>query len=399
MHGSLALNSIGRLSVVSWGFRLTLLVACIAGAAAGLHWRHQRWHLVGAALLTVMLLGANVADSVNAHYSYLPNVASVFTGYRAADQNSWTTAISARHRHEHSVAYPAAAPPVMAAPPAITESAPPARGTVVEVSIPGIASGFMGRPAEVYLPPAWISRPSVRLPVLVMLHGTPGSPLDWTRSAGVDVISDRWAGQHGGVAPILVMPDVNGRFFGDSECTDGPKGNVDTYLSVDVPGWIRSHLHPAVGPQGWAVGGLSEGGLCAIDQTLRHPQVYATFLDFSGDAHPSHRGGMETLFDGSVRTREALVRTYDPMHLLAGFDHPTQITGWFEVGTGDRFLLAAARDMHGLAHQRGMDTRLVVVPRGHHDFRMWKRSFHDAYLWVAPRLTDASDIPGEPRRA
>ena len=129
-----------------------------------------------------------------------------------------------------------------------------------------------------------------------------------------------------------------------------------------------------------------------MNQTLRHPQVYSTFLDFSGDAHLTHRGGAESLFSGSHGNRRALVRAYDPLQLLASSDHPQQITGWFEVGTGDRSLLAAARDMHRLAQKRGMDTRLVVVPHGRHDFRMWRRSFQDAYLWVAPRLVAAPII-------
>lgn len=335
-------------------------------------------------MLTLLLLGANVGDAVNVHYNYLPNVSSLWNGYRGADQKSWDGARSARNQQasvtETSVTETSAT----------TEAAPPPHGMLVEVAIPGPVSGFNARRAQIYLPPAWVVSPDLRLPVIVMLHGTPGSPLDWTRSAGADLVSDRWAASHDGVAPILVMPDINGRFFGDSECTDGPKGNVDTYLSVDVPTWIRSHLHSSVGPRQWAVGGLSEGGLCSINLALRHPQVYSAFLDFAGDAHLSHHGGAKTLFSGPDATRAALVRAYDPLLLLAGVDHPNQISGWFEVGGADRSLVAATRDMHRVAHRRAMDTHLVVIPHGRHDFRVWKRSFQDAYQWVAPRLIDAS---------
>ena len=390
MSGSEVLASIGQMSIISRGFRLALLVACLATVTAAVHWRHRRWRFVGTALLALVLLGANVGDSVNVHYGYLPNLESLWGGYRGADQSTWSHVIAARYRQEVAMKSAATTTP---APSAAVQP----HGSVVTASIPGPVSGFRARAAQVYLPPAWVSRPSLKLPVLVMLHGTPGSPVDWTRSAGADVVSDQWAARHGGVAPILVMPDINGRFWGDSECVDGPNGNVDTYLSVDVPNWIRSNLHPAQGPQRWAVGGLSEGGMCAMNVTLRHPQVYATFLNFSGDAHPTHRGGMETLFTGGHVARAAQVKAYDPMQLLTGYTHPKGVTGWFEVGTGDGPLLRAARDMHQLAQQRGIDTHLVEVPNGRHDFRMWRRSFQDAYRWVAPRLVEASNISGPPR--
>lgn len=384
------LASLGRVSIISSGFRLTLLAACLAALVTTFRLRHLRWPLVGAAMLATLLLGANLADAVNARYRYLPNVSSLWNGYRGADQNTWNNAQSARHQSVIEVSATRGAPP-------------PAHGMLVEVPIPGIVSGFRGRAAQIYLPPAWTANPEVRPPVIVMLHGTPGSPLDWSRSAGVDLVSDRWAASHGGVAPILVMPDINGRFFADSECTNGRKGNVDTYLSVDVPAWIQAHLHPATGARQWAVGGLSEGGLCSINLTLRHPQVYSTFLDFAGNAQLTHQGGAKTLFDGTDATRATLVRSYDPLLLLAGVHRPNQVSGWFEVGTADKTLLGAARDMHMLAGDRGIDTHLVVIPHGGHDFRIWKQSFEDAYQWVAPRLIDASNstpaIPGSSAHA
>lgn len=55
----------------------------------------------------------------------------------------------------------------------------PATGEVSKVAIPGAVSGFAAREAEVYLPPAYLSTPRARLPVLVLLAGQPASPTDW----------------------------------------------------------------------------------------------------------------------------------------------------------------------------------------------------------------------------
>ena len=74
---------------------------------------------------------------------------------------------------------------------------------------------------------------------------------------------DHFAEAHGGQAPIVVMPDENGTYRGDTECVDGPQGNAQTYLSEDVRNYVISTFGASPNPQHWAVVGLSEGGTCA----------------------------------------------------------------------------------------------------------------------------------------
>src|SRR5205807_1757987 len=111
-------------------------------------------------------------------------------------------------------------------------------GLVERVRIAGVVSGFRARSAQVYLPPAWFAVPRPALPVIELLHGTPGMPEDWTRAGLADVIADHWAALHGGWAPIIVMPDINGSFTADTECVDGREGRAETYVAVDVPMWV-----------------------------------------------------------------------------------------------------------------------------------------------------------------
>ena len=44
----------------------------------------------------------------------------------------------------------------------------------------------------------------------MLLHGTPGDPTDWTDGGLAPATADAWAAEHGGAAPVLVMPDING---------------------------------------------------------------------------------------------------------------------------------------------------------------------------------------------
>ena len=56
-----------------------------------------------------------------------------------------------------------------------------------------------------------------------------------------------------------------------------------TYLTVDVPEWIRTNLGVDPDHRHWAAGGLSAGGTCELELALRAPDVYAVFVDLSGE--------------------------------------------------------------------------------------------------------------------
>ena len=113
------------------------------------------------------------------------------------------------------------------------------------VRIPGTVSRFSRPSRQVYLPPSVVRAVRPRLPVIELLSGTPGTPEDSTRAALADVAADTWAATHHGAAPILVMPDANGHFTGDTECVDGAHGRAETYLTTDVRAWMVVHFRAA----------------------------------------------------------------------------------------------------------------------------------------------------------
>lgn len=357
-----------RIGILGPGFLifLGLLFTAVAASAAVVGRRHQWYRWLGG-LLSVVVALAFVAASVNNHYAYLPNLGSLW-GWRAADQANWAVVGSPTSERINR---------------AFRLSG---RGAVVEAAIPGTVSHFRGRPAAIYLPPAWFRRPHPALPVVLLLHGSPGSPRDWTRSAGADVTSDRYAAKHGGRAPIIVSPDINGSFTGDSECTNGTAGNVETYLTVDVPHWVDGYLHPSRLARQWAVGGLSEGGTCAMALALRHPTEFPTFLDFGGEEQITHHGGAMSLFRGTGAQRMRAVKSYDPIFLLEHFRRAGRVSGWFDVGTSDRGTSTAVERLYGRALRLGMHVHLKLTLDGHHSFRVWKLSFAGCLPWLGQRL-------------
>ncbi|MCD2193334.1 esterase family protein [Actinomycetospora endophytica] len=264
----------------------------------------------------------------------------------------------------------------------------PASGIVAPVAIPTKVSGFVARPALIYVPPAWFRRPRPRLPVIVLLHGTPGGPDVWFGAGQATATADAWATAHRGVAPIIVAPDVNGSIDADSECVDSPAGRVETALTVDLPRFVQSTFRTLPPGPAWAVAGFSEGGSCALMLALRHPTLFGTVGDYGGlagprlgDTNADTASTLADLFGGST----AQFAAHEPADLLARARF-ARLGGWFEVGDADPEPAAAQAALAPAARRAGIATCSVVIPGGAHTFDVFSAGFADSLPWLAGRL-------------
>ena len=190
-------------------------------------------------------------------------------------------------------------------------------GVVRKAVIPGTLSGFQGRDAYVYLPPAYQSSPRPALPVLVLFAGQPGAPADWLTGGALRSRLDRFAAQHDGVAPVAVVVDPNGSPSGNTMCMDSRIAQADTFLSRDVPDWINRTLDVDPDPRQWAAGGFSFGGTCAMQMVTRHPDVYSAALAFSSESEPAlakeRAKTIEASFGGDTEAFDRLT----PLRIMA----------------------------------------------------------------------------------
>jgi S-formylglutathione hydrolase FrmB len=345
-----------------WPVGTVLLVVGVLAALAAARVVRRRLPRTLLGLLSVIALLASGGVGVNAYFGYLRTLGEALGGAPPGE----TTLARVRAR----------------------AGARAGHGTVVPLTIPGTTSGFVARQAQVYLPPVWSAPKQNPLPVVLLLHGTPGDPTDWVEGGRAQATADAWATKHGGVAPVLVMPDINGTMTGDTECVDSPLGRVETYLTVDVPAAVHADLGTLPPGPGWAVAGLSEGGSCSIMLALRHPDLFATFGDFGGLAGPrvgetnaDTASTVAQLFGGSPQEFAA----HEPADLLASTRFP-QTGGWFQVGAADAEPLAAIQQLAPLASAAGISTCLVVVPDGGHTFDVWSAAFRQSLPWMAQRL-------------
>ncbi len=213
---------------------------------------------------------ATVADFVNAHYEFLPRVADV-VGVRTWPTASLKQVVQPTSR---GVQHP--------------------RGAVVSVPLPGTTSGFGDPAALVYFPPQYFTEPTRRFPVVYLLHGSPGAPIDWFRAARASDAG--YAVARAGQPVLLVAPRASHSWTDDSECVDRPTEHVATYVVKDVVRDIDARFRTIPKRAARAVAGNSAGGYCALNLGLRNRDLFSAVVDLSGFARPTHDGGLAGLF-------------------------------------------------------------------------------------------------------
>jgi len=356
------------------------LVAVLLVAAGLLWWAGWRLRRTTRRRLTVMaLVGAVLvavaggANAANVYFSYLPHVGDVVGvgSWRQVPAGTGTTPT-------HLSAVMPADPHAAGSPPAPTVG----HGAVTSVAVADRASGFGSYRAEVYLPPQYLAEPTRRFPVLYLLHGSPGVPVDWLRGGEATAAGDAQAAA--GHPLVIVMPRDSHWWLDDSECVDGVAERADTYVSVDVVAAVDAQLRTVADRSHRAVGGMSAGGYCALNLGLRHRDTFAAIVDMSGLTVPTHAGGLAALF-GSGPAGQARAEANMPALYVATLSPRPTTAVWMDAGSSDATVLAQMRPMAAALRERGYPVRLGTRP-GAHTFHVWAPALREALPWVADQL-------------
>jgi S-formylglutathione hydrolase FrmB len=166
-------------------------------------------------------------------------------------------------------------------------------------------------------------------------------------------------------------------------CIDSRRGNADTYLSQDVPRWVKQHLTVDDDPAHWAVAGDSYGGTCALQLATNHPEVYRSFIEKSGSREPTLGNRARTVAEGFNGDQAAFARV-NPMDLLQTHLFPGS-GARFVVGPDDRDAQADARAVYSAARAAGMDIGYAEVP-GSHDWRCFTAALTLELPWLGQRM-------------
>lgn len=358
-----------------WSFWIWLTLTLVTVAALVGGWINTSWLRRTLALCAPVLAVVCVALAANQWAGFYPTPARAWQAVTAQPLPDQTSLRSLSRLHRTAQPH----------------------GKVVPVRIPDDLSHFHHRIEYVYLPPAWFDGPiPPHLPAIVMIGGVVTTTEDWARSGGALATDERFAAAHHGYAPILVFVDPTGGLTNDTECVDGPHGNVDTHITREVRPFVLSRFGAARDPQQWAVAGWSMGGTCAIDLTVEHSDLFHTFLDISGDAGPNlgdKDQTIKTLYGGHP---DKWTR-FDPASAMAAHGPYVGLAGWFDdeghrVGHGSTLTspqIRAAQTLDRVARNNNITT--VVRPeRGKHCWPFAANSFRQALPWLTDKITPPS---------
>ena len=177
--------------------------------------------------------------------------------------------------------------------PAHGRASAPAGGRIVRFAIPAPSLHLDRRSVIAYLPPSYDSAAARdrRYPVLFLLHGEPGSNLDWPNRAGIRERLDRLIARRMIPEVIALMPDADG---------PGPRGRslyvnsydgrlkMEDFIVDDVTDWADRYLRTRpVAPQR-AIAGVSDGANAAVNLAFKHPDRFGACAGLSGEYEWKH---------------------------------------------------------------------------------------------------------------
>lgn len=259
-------------------------------------------------------------------------------------------------------------------------------GRIAVADVPPSDSRFRPRAAWGYLPPAAFAQNAPKLPLLVLMAGQPGEPKQWFTAGKLKSSMDAWAAKHGGLAPIILVVDPIASPLRDPLCSDAYLGNVATYIEKDVPAWALKNLPISADRSRWAIGGLSNGGTCALQVVARNAAspVYRTFLALSPEEHPTLGTRARTVARG-FGGDEAAYEANDPLSLFTK-NRFTGVTGLFAVGDADEAYRPGVERLAEAARAAGIPSTFRTYP-GRHSWTVWSAALPGSLDELGARLS------------
>lgn len=332
---------------------ILLLVLAAGGVYAAIRFRHLAIK-IGAGVLALALALVSGVALVNVYYGYYQT-----WGQLSADLTNSYSSFTTQHARAHT-------------------KASAGHGAIQQFMLAGKHSGI-SREAYVYLPPQYFDRTyaHTRFPVVELLHGSPGSPVNWVLQINIQSIMDQLIDKNLIGPMIVVMPSIDPHHT-YQECVDAPGALDDTYISQDVPTVIRTRYRASLVPAEWGIGGYSSGGYCAANLVLRHRAAYGAAGVMDGYYRPTDGPAAAALHNDPrleaqndpLAAVQRLARGADPLPAF-----------WISAGTADaKYSIGAqsfVRALHGII---GVD--YTREPGAGHNFYAWRPAIPRMLGWM-----------------
>ena len=213
-------------------------------------------------------------------------------------------------------------------------------------------------PYRIYLPPEYLESEERRFPVLYMLHGAGGNYTEWGDSNLPEQLDDMIV--QGTIQPMIaVMPEGNGRTY-FANWDNGPR--YSDYLAEDVVAQVDARFRTLPVQSARAIGGLSMGGLAAMQVAMRHPSVFGVV----GAHSPSIR--LEPDPELWFMSGESFLE-HNPIWLARNWAGADRMVYWLDVGEDD-WWRPNIEELHDDIVADGLNVSWHIFP-GTHEAEYW----------------------------
>jgi len=263
--------------------------------------------------------------------------------------------VEATPRPRATLPPPTATPRPLGTPVAVSE---PLQGLLFDDRLfsPIIGESYLYR---VYLPPDYQRSPTRRYPVLYMLHGNGGNYTEWTDSFLPEQV-DRLI-VAGDIRPmIVVMPDDGESTYWANWSEGGPRWA--DYVAEDVVSAIDQRYRTHANSGNRAVGGMSMGGLGALNLAFQRPDVFGIV----GGHSPSVRLNPDPALWFLVGDN---FWEHNPVWLARNRSGIESVQIWIDAGTDDVWL-PNIKAVHDALLERGIEPNWNVFA-GPHEAEYW----------------------------
>jgi enterochelin esterase-like enzyme len=349
-----------------------LLLACFAGAL---------WWLVHAGPVVVKVIAGSMAFPPAALFGIA--LVNSFYGYYQSWDDAW------RDLTDQPPASVATVPDLGGRLDQVLSEAVRRRqarrnGLAMQTILTGPRSRI-SRQGVIYLPPQYFQRPYAtrRFPAIELIHGSPGTPSDYEGRLRISGVLRSLIAAHRADPVVLVMPDADGGLDRSTQCLNTVHGEQDeTYLAIDVPDTVSGRLRVKPPGPAWGVAGFSEGGYCAANLALRHPDRYGVAASLSGYFEPLPANRMPQQVDPFAGSR-SLRAANSPLKILARsvtFGRLPKF--WVMSGNAVAADMVQARTFVHLIKRYDPSTPFVVLKGGRHNYAAWREAFPQMLQWA-----------------
>ena len=214
------------------------------------------------------------------------------------------------------------------------------------------------QPYRIYLPPCY-GQTSRHYPVLYLLHGWPYDEAHWDNLGG-DEATD--AGITAGTLPpfIIVLPGGSERLYVN---TSGGDHSFEGQIVNDLIPHVDETYRTWANREGRAIGGISRGGVWALEIGFSHPDLFAIV-----GAH------------SPALSVNLAPQSYNPFYLL-GEPGVKMLHIYLDAGDAD-WARKSTQALHETLDERDIAHEFVVHPGGHEN-RLWETNMAEYLAFYA----------------